>query len=168
MDFGLDLPADVAAAPAPALPQTGSDPLADLDRMDFDLPASAVPAAPAAAEPAMVELSADDFADSLQLQGEPDAPAAAEPAAKAFDLSGIDLDLDTAGAATAAAAEARPAAQDDVMSAHHMEMDTKLDLAIAYQEIGDKEGARELLDEVLRGGSDDQVARANAMKAQLA
>ena len=53
------------------------------------------------------------------------------------------------------------------MSAHHMEMDTKLDLAIAYQEIGDKEGARELLDEVLRGGSDDQIAKANAMKAQL-
>ncbi|MFS2134632.1 FimV/HubP family polar landmark protein [Duganella sp. Dugasp56] len=48
-----------------------------------------------------------------------------------------------------------------------MEMDTKLDLAIAYQEIGDKEGARELLDEVLRGGSDDQIAKANAMRAQL-
>jgi pilus assembly protein FimV len=48
-----------------------------------------------------------------------------------------------------------------------MEMDTKLDLAIAYQEIGDKEGARELLDEVLRGGNPDQAARANAMKAQL-
>jgi len=46
-------------------------------------------------------------------------------------------------------------------------MDTKLDLAIAYQEIGDKEGARELLDEVIRGGSDDQVARANEMLAQL-
>ncbi|WGG53405.1 FimV/HubP family polar landmark protein [Rugamonas sp. DEMB1] len=46
-------------------------------------------------------------------------------------------------------------------------MDTKLDLAIAYQEIGDKEGARELLDEVLRGGSDDQVAKANAMRALL-
>jgi pilus assembly protein FimV len=53
------------------------------------------------------------------------------------------------------------------MSALHMEMDTKLDLAIAYQEIGDKEGARELLDEVIRGGSDDQIARASTMRAQL-
>ena len=34
-----------------------------------------------------------------------------------------------------------------------MEMETKLDLAIAYQEIGDKEGARELLEEVIRGGN---------------
>ena len=48
-----------------------------------------------------------------------------------------------------------------------MEMDTKLDLAVAYQEIGDKEGARELLDEVIRGGSDSQVARANDMKSKL-
>jgi pilus assembly protein FimV len=53
------------------------------------------------------------------------------------------------------------------MSALHMEMDTKLDLAIAYQEIGDKEGARELLDEVIRGGSDDQVERASSMRALL-
>jgi FimV-like protein len=49
-----------------------------------------------------------------------------------------------------------------------MEMETKLDLAIAYQEIGDKEGARELLDEVIKGGSSDQVAKANAMNARAA
>ena len=53
------------------------------------------------------------------------------------------------------------------LSPLQMEMDTKLDLAVAYQEIGDKEGARELLDEVLRGGTDEQVARANQMLAQL-
>jgi pilus assembly protein FimV len=40
-----------------------------------------------------------------------------------------------------------------------MEMDTKLDLAVAYQEIGDKEGARELLDEVLRGGNPSRSPR---------
>jgi pilus assembly protein FimV len=54
------------------------------------------------------------------------------------------------------------------MSAAHMEMETKLDLAIAYQEIGDKEGARELLEEVIKGGNSDQVSKANAMRAQLA
>ena len=162
MDFGLDLPAEkVAEAPA-SLPTVGSDPLAALDLMDFDIPE--VPAIQAKETPA---LSADDFADSLELQGQGASPAPTPAAAPAeFDLSGIDLDLggDTA---TATAAETRPAAAPEAMSAHHMEMDTKLDLAIAYQEIGDKEGARELLDEVIRGGSDDQVAKANAMKAQL-
>jgi pilus assembly protein FimV len=48
-----------------------------------------------------------------------------------------------------------------------MEMETKLDLAIAYQEIGDKEGARELLDEVIRGGNSEQAARASSMRATL-
>jgi pilus assembly protein FimV len=165
MDFGLDLPPEVAAAPAPA--PAAADPLADLDLMDFDIPA--VAALPVDAMPAPADippLTADDFADSLELQGQP-APLKAEaPSAPEFDLSGIDLDLDHGNTATAT--EARPAeVKEEAMSAHHMEMDTKLDLAIAYQEIGDKEGARELLDEVIRGGSDEQVSKANAMRAQL-
>jgi pilus assembly protein FimV len=46
-------------------------------------------------------------------------------------------------------------------------MDTKLDLAVAYQEIGDNEGARELIDEVIKGGGKEQLAKAKAMLAQL-
>jgi pilus assembly protein FimV len=46
-------------------------------------------------------------------------------------------------------------------------METKLDLAIAYQEIGDKEGARELLDEVIKGGNVEQSSRASAMRSSL-
>ncbi|MES2259028.1 MAG: FimV/HubP family polar landmark protein [Pseudomonadota bacterium] len=158
MDFGLDLPADVTAAPTPA-PQ--ADPLAELDMMDFDLPSSPAMPAPTAAP---VELSADDFAipdlDDLPTK----TPAAHTEALSAaeFDLSGIDLDLIGSNAAPAA-----PAENEEEMSALHMEMDTKLDLAVAYQEIGDKEGARELLDEVIRGGSDAQIARASAMRTQL-
>ena len=47
------------------------------------------------------------------------------------------------------------------------EMATKLELAIAYEEIGDKDGARELLDEVIKGGFGDQVTQARAMMAKL-
>jgi len=154
MDFNLDLPAaGVAEAPAAA---PAANPLAELDSMDFSLPASGAAPAPAAAEAA--PLSAADFALDLPVA---EAPAPAAPAAADFDLSGIDLDLGGAAAAPAA-----PKGEEE-MSALHMEMDTKLDLAVAYQEIGDKEGARELLDEVIRGGSDDQVARANSMRALL-
>ena len=46
-------------------------------------------------------------------------------------------------------------------------MATKLDLAVAYHEIGDKEGARELLDEVVKGGTNDQIEKAKVMLAQL-
>ncbi len=48
------------------------------------------------------------------------------------------------------------------------EMATKLDLAIAYQEIGDKDGARELLDEVIKGGNPDQSQKAKSLMVSLA
>ncbi|WEF33390.1 FimV/HubP family polar landmark protein [Pseudoduganella chitinolytica] len=169
MDFDLDLPgADKTAAPAPA------DPLAELDLMDFDLPGD-VPPGQAATRPAQepaLGLDEQDFALPDLPQAEEAVTAAPPPE---FDLSGIDLELDddktaapdpyATSAQAATDADGAPAAEP--MSALQMEMDTKLDLAIAYQEIGDKEGARELLDEVIRGGTDDQVARANQMLSQL-
>jgi pilus assembly protein FimV len=126
------------------------DPLFDLDSMDFGLPA---------ATPAPVETA--EYAPHDMLE-----PAKVEPS---FDLGGFDLDLPGENAQTlpeleTVTADAAPAE----MSAAHMEMETKLDLAIAYQEIGDKEGARELLEEVIKGGNSEQVSKANAMRAQLA
>ena len=172
MDFDLDLPGEDKSE---ATAQPADDPLAELDLMDFNLP-DAVPPGEAAARPAAepsLGLDEQDFA-LPDMPRATDQPAAAPP--PEFDLSGIDLDLDEAeqtaapdpyavSAAAAAGVDETPTAEP--MSALQMEMDTKLDLAIAYQEIGDKEGARELLDEVIRGGSNDQVARANQMLAQL-
>ena len=152
-DFDFDLPADDQPATGAAAP--GADPLAELDLMDFDVPPPS--SAPVAADPAPVL----DQEPDLRLPDLPEPPAAAPPPPE-FDLSGIDLDLDETATPEGSAAEV-PAA----LTPQQMEMDTKLDLAVAYQEIGDKEGARELLDEVLRGGSSDQVARANQMLAQL-
>jgi pilus assembly protein FimV len=45
---------------------------------------------------------------------------------------------------------------------------TKLDLAKAYQEMGDVEGAREILQEVLHEGDDQQKAEAQALLTKLA
>jgi pilus assembly protein FimV len=164
MDFGFDLPSPAAApvaAPAPeARDLTTVDPL-DLDLAGFDIPEVRAFTEPPQ-EPAPLDF---DAALDLPADVETITPAPA-PAAQEFDLSNIDLDLDSFNHDTAAPAAAGPASTAP-LSALQMEMDTKLDLAVAYQEIGDKEGARELLDEVLRGGSDEQVAKANAMKAQL-
>jgi pilus assembly protein FimV len=44
---------------------------------------------------------------------------------------------------------------------------TKLDLAKAYQEMGDVEGAREILQEVLHEGDDQQKNEARALIAKL-
>jgi pilus assembly protein FimV len=142
--------AEPAAAEASSPVTEMEDPLFDLDTMDFGLPA---------ATPAPVETA--EYAPHDMLE-----PAKVEPS---FDLGGFDLDLPGENAQTlpeleTVTADAAPAE----MSAAHMEMETKLDLAIAYQEIGDKEGARELLEEVIKGGNSEQVSKANAMRAQLA
>lgn len=154
MDFGLDLeppagPVNGLGAGLTPLP----DPLKDVDLAHFDLDE---PVAPAAAPVAAAEPSIDSLFDDAQT---PATLPEAIPPAQEFDLSGIDLDLNDGKTASVGV--------DDPLSAIHMEMDTKLDLAIAYQEIGDKEGARELIDEVIKGGSAEQVAKANTMRALL-
>lgn len=47
------------------------------------------------------------------------------------------------------------------------EVETKLELARAYEEMGDKEGARELLQEVLKEGTLDQQTRGRDMLARI-
>jgi pilus assembly protein FimV len=68
-----------------------------------------------------------------------------------FDFSGLDLDLGDSGG-------------------NDLELDevgTKLDLARAYVEMGDKEGAREILNEVLAEGGERQKADAKGMLSSL-
>jgi pilus assembly protein FimV len=86
-----------------------------------------------------------------------------------FDLSSISLELPPVEPVAG-----EPPALELAMEPHELaasdsaEMTTKLDLAVAYREIGDKEGARELLDEVLKGGTPEQSERAKAMLLELA
>ncbi|MFC5513788.1 FimV/HubP family polar landmark protein [Massilia jejuensis] len=158
-DAGAPDPAPTpAAAPqheAPQVPEPAAaaaaekDPLFDLDMMDFGQPAAA--AAP----------QDDPFAPAEL----PAIPTPGTPVPR-FDMSGLDLDL-PANDFTLTEPEAAPGGGAELTSAQ-MEMETKLDLAVAYQEIGDKEGARELLDEVIKGGNVEQSSRASAMRAQLA
>lgn len=193
MDFGAPV---TPATPAPVndpLPavrgssnaNVSEDPLFDLDAMDFGLPAE--PRASGGAEPKDFAARQDDPFDMFDLPDTPaPVPAPEElslpplsdaPTPQRTSLDALDFDLDLPASATAdapapAAFDADPvddtAAAPAPLSPEHMEMETKLDLAVAYQEIGDKEGARELLDEVIKGGSKEQVGRASAMRELLA
>jgi len=58
-------------------------------------------------------------------------------------------------------------AEAPVDSAHWEEVNTKLDLAKAYEEMGDLEGARELLDEVVGEGPIDLVEQARAILGRI-
>ena len=84
----------------------------------------------------------------------------------AQDLSSISLDLDSGKPAASPASFESIAA--DPATARQQEMATKLDLAAAYQEIGDREGAKELLEEVVRGGDPQQQSRAQKLLEGIA
>jgi pilus assembly protein FimV len=85
-----------------------------------------------------------------------------QAAATNIDLSDISLDLDEN--TDKGKSEPAPAAED---GARFLETATKLDLAKAYMEMGDKEGAREILQEVRQEGSDEQQEEAGKLLAQL-
>lgn len=104
-----------------------------------------------------LDLAALEAISRIDTPAQPDAPLARA------DL-GFDLDLD--GGAPAGQGAADEAGGAD--SPRWQEMATKLDLASAYEEIGDKEGARELLQEVVAGGDAQQQTKAREMLAKLA
>jgi pilus assembly protein FimV len=85
------------------------------------------------------------------------APAAASAG---IGLAGINLNFDDV-----AAAPGEPATGDK--DDHWQEVATKLDLAKAYQEMGDNDGAREILEEVMREGDAGQRDAAQALFDQL-
>ncbi len=98
-----------------------------------------------------------DFDLNLDLGGtKSEAPAAAPAADAPFDIGGLSLDLgQPAGAGTGGS------------DPKWQEVATKLDLAKAYQEMGDKDGARELLNEVVKEGDGAQKSQAEQMLSGL-
>jgi pilus assembly protein FimV len=117
-------------------------------------------------EPPKEEESALDF--NFDLDVEPEASTEEAPAQAAsipdLDLSGISLDI---GEQSSSAAE--PAAEEITLSGtESSDVDTKLDLVTAYMDMGDTEGARELLEEVLQEGGPQQRERAQKLLDSLA
>ncbi len=151
-----------AAKPASDLHETvsfepESVPKFDLDfHLDEPAPAVAKPAPAPAPKPAA---SSPEPAYAMAGASAP-APQLARPAA-AIELDKLDLAFDPA----------RSTFEDptpSVLDGQWHDAATKLDLAKAYQEMGDVEGAREILQEVLHEGDDQQKAEAQALMAKLA
>lgn len=106
---------------------------------------------------------------SLELDDHPGDPGAAPTVAESL----AELDQDIPPLSPAAESLSSPLSQPsaaDVASADEPgspEVDTKLELAAAYEEMGDKDGARELLQEVLSEGNAGQQAAARSKLAEL-
>ena len=177
VDFEVSFDSDAATVPAPGLLFPSEPAAPSMEALDFDLDLEA-PAAPEES------LKLDDHE---AMAGQPKAPQPAHEKALDFDfdlgdtatvvnptpgidLSSISLDLDVAPA-TAPAAPALEAAPDAFGAGDqsvYQEVATKLELAQAYEEMGDREGARELLQEVLAEGNAEQQEAARNKLAVLA
>jgi pilus assembly protein FimV len=150
----------------------------DLD-LDLDGGGSATSPAPLQATQPMAPQAAASGRGSMSLDL-PDFPPPSAAAARApapsveFDLAGISLDLDlpTTGAKSAPAAisgfgESDLPALDDVGDGADP-LARKLELAEEFRQIGDTEGARDLLQEVVAKASGTLKSKAQGMLDQLA
>lgn len=164
-DIGFDLnlgPASSAPTAAPAAHAPSS-----LDGgLDFDLglDKTVTAPAPAPAKPAESAGGSFDFdlsSLSLDVPAEKTKPVAtpAQETTGAFNLGDISLDLDSPAAASSASMAGPPTGGDS--------SSTKLELARAYVEIGDKDGAKEILQEVVREGNAQQKQEAQSLLASL-
>lgn len=167
-DLALGTPQPAATEPATAPPAMTAEVSATADAgldFDFDLGSSEPGAGPAQAAPAEDAAPAEPAdGNTIDFDLELPASAAATPAATNIDLSSISLDLDAPlEPAPAPAAAQAPGLDESALQ----DVATKLELAQAYEEMGDKEGARELLQEVLNEGNAAQQETARNKLAQL-
>lgn len=135
VDFDFDLGAEPAATSTQILEKAQSQPDAgepNLGTVEFDL--------------SKISL---DLGDAGKM--EPSLEMGTGTGGHEMDLSSINLDLG-GGEAAPGTGETKDDRWYDVQ--------TKFDLAKAYQEMGDKEGAREILREVMTEGDDEQKAAA--------
>lgn len=189
LDFDLGHSTDTAAQPTPvptptadALPNMAVDASAGSSttgggQIDFEsiaasdstpdsLPAETTFTPP----PSSAAASGIDLASiSLELDEHSIDHAPDTPAATADTFSDPDIPplSPAAESLTTPLAESDRPAAPATDEAGSPEIDTKLELAAAYEEMGDQEGARELLQEVLNEGNTAQQAAARTRLAQL-
>lgn len=166
-DFDMEAPA-AAAAPAPAPAKLEDDLSFGLDDLEVEAPA---PAAAAESFDLEGDFSLDEKpAADLSFDETLQADSGMNDAAADFDAA---LNLDDVVAAPAPAVAAPVAAEtagvDDEFDflADTDENATKLDLARAYIDMGDMEGARDILQEVLNEGNATQKDEAKGLLAQV-
>ncbi|NWL75625.1 peptigoglycan-binding protein LysM [Pseudomonas taiwanensis] len=175
-DFSLDLEPTTQSATVEE-----DDFLLSLDS-DLDAPLTVDAPAPVAekASEALLDLPADF---DLSLPGEPIAEPLADNDSFAAQLDEVTAELDQLSDSLQQAPEPEPVAvledeaadlglglgeEDDFdFLSGTDETATKLDLARAYIDMGDTEGARDILDEVMSEGSDTQQQEARELIARL-
>jgi len=129
--------------------------------LDFDINLSFEPTGDAE-QPDSVEFSPPESTDAGEMPAEPDPDVSSEGMEQdnsvEFDLEGFDLD---------AVGDTEEEPQGDGELTDLDEISTKLDLARAYIDMGDPDGARSILEEVMEEGSDVQKNEARDIMAEM-
>ena len=138
----------------------------------LDVPAAEPQPDTVAAAAPQPETNVIDFQIELPKAGEDVTTKAAPPAAAtAGDSSGLDFKLDdlnlSLDSTTKLDAPVVPGGAGE-KDGHWYDVQTKFDLAKAYQEMGDKDGAKEILQEVIKEGDNEQKGQAKALLDSLA
>ena len=151
----------VSSFEEPEADEAEEAPAEDVETFDFDLDSSADTAEPAPS--AAADVSSDDSLEDKD-DGDVDPLAAAldEVDAEADDGAGADDDLDL-GSIEIDDSMFDADGDDAAAGGERDEASTKLDLAVAYEAMGDMDGAKEILDEVVAEGNDEQVAEAKKL-----
>jgi len=144
--------------------ETTGEPPAAVPDIALDVPAAEAPktAAPAPAE----ESNMIDFQIELP-KVEEDAPTKAAPPAPASESGDGGLDFKLDGLDLGGGEPKAEAAAGGEKDGHWYDVQTKFDLAKAYQEMGDKDGAKEILQEVIKEGDTEQQTQAKALLDSL-
>ncbi len=166
IDFNFDATAPASADEGKGLTQDGTAIMSPEDKaaaglgMDFDIGATSETAPEAKPAPASAVAPLEpDFKLDL---GRDSAAAPAVPLMPELKFDDINLNLEDVEK-TVAAKVAEGGAKDD----RWYDVQTKFDLAKAYQEMGDKDGAREILQEVIKEGDAGQQAEAKQLLDSL-
>ncbi len=154
MDF--DITTTNPSMPAAEGSNEAASPLAD--EMVFDVATTSHTRISAAPQPKPIETEDGGITFMLDFPVD-NIPEESASIAASGSLSGINLNFDDIKAQNGST----PANKDD----QWQEVATKLDLAKAYQEMGDGSGAREILEEVLREGNTEQRETAQTIIQQL-
>lgn len=186
-DLDFDLGGDSTAVPDIALDADGAGQATEIGTM-HDMAAAADAGVPPA-EPAMPDFNLDDPApapdvvldqtvasdapDSIDFNidlppvdapaAEPAAAPASAPAADAgldfkIDVGDLNINLDDTSTVVGSSPE---------KDGHWYDVQQKFDLAKAYQEMGDNDGAREILQEVIKEGDAEQQDQAQKLLGTL-
>jgi pilus assembly protein FimV len=139
------------------------------DMPDFDLSLGDDKLAAAGMDMPLDKAAPASSASDLDFDFTPPAATKAADIDMPLDLTALSLDLGAPVAATTSTGTSSPTSSAARRpEAAWQNAATKLDLARAYLEIGDKEGAKEILAEVLTLGNAEQQKAAKELSASLA